>query len=117
VIVDPSYGFSYPGGDGEPLGLEQLRRGCVPHFRSLPGTRETQYPQNDYYDFRYSETRTANWTKSRVRRLAYRVLHRLTRGGIDTLRLHPLLEWPQLLLAAALAMLATGAAAVAAVLA
>lgn len=116
VIVDPSYGFSYHDADGGPLGLEQLRRGCIPHFRSLPGTQETHYPRNDYYDFSYSHTRTANWTKSGVRRLAYRVLHRVTRGGIDTLRLHPLMEWPQLLLAAALTMLGLGGVAVAAVL-
>jgi hypothetical protein len=108
LIVDPSYGFSYHRADGRPLGLDELRGGCTPHFRSLPGTAETQYPSNSYYDFRYAETRTANWTKSRLRRFAYAVLHRLTGGGIDTLRLHPLLEWPQLLLAAALVMLGAG---------
>jgi len=62
--------------------------------RTPPG-----YPGGRYFAFDYRLTCTANWTMSPVRRVAYAVLNPLTSGRIDYLRLPPLLEWPEVLLA------------------
>lgn len=108
VLVDPMYGFYYRSPDGAPLGMDGLRSGCTPVFHAIPGSTCTSYPANDYYRFDYTATRTANWTATRTRRTAHRVLAAVTLGGIDTWRVPAALEWPQLILASALAPLGAG---------
>ena len=112
VIVDPTYGFYYVDLQGKPIALDELRQGVKPHYRRLPhsqhrrfrGNRtDESYPANDYYNFDFSRTKTANWTKTSVRRFAYRILRVLTTGRIDTLRQPLWMEWPQLLVAAGVA--------------
>jgi hypothetical protein len=98
LIVDPTYGFCLSGRNGEGLSIEQLQQGATPSFYDFKGREHTGYPGDDYYHFDYRLTKTANWTKSWIRRSAYRVLHATTAGGVDRLRLHPLLEWPQVLM-------------------
>lgn len=110
LIVDVDYGVWYRQANGDPVSLGQLRSGVVPlferfvldagavriegRFRTPPG-----YPERAYFAFDYRRTRTANWTMSRLRRLAYAVLRPLTRGRVDCLLLPPVLEWPELVLA------------------
>jgi hypothetical protein len=112
VIVDPTYGFYYVDGHGTPIGLAELRQGIKPEYRKLPhserrpprGLRTSEsYPANDYYNFDFSCTKTANWTKTVVRRSAYRLLRVLTRGRIDTLRQPLWMEWPQIIVATSVA--------------
>jgi hypothetical protein len=74
-----------------------------PQYQRLPHSSDENYPANDYYNFAFSNTKTANWTKSRTRRTAYRVLMVLTAGRIDTLRQPLWMEWPQLIVGAAVA--------------
>jgi hypothetical protein len=99
MVVDPSYGFWYGTVSGDPLGLDDLRFGERPTFFPLPGYDCDRYPANAYYDWIYHEAKTASWTHSVLRRAAYKFLYALSSGRIDTWRLRPWLEWPQLLLA------------------
>ena len=99
MLVDPTYGLYYRGPSGTLIGLDPLRRGTQPVLVALRSNRPAAYPRDEYYDFDYMETKTANWTKSRVRRFVYRVAHPLTLGRIDTVRLPVLLEYPHILLA------------------
>jgi hypothetical protein len=105
LLIDPTYGFAFQSTAGEPLGIDDLRAGAVPRFCSLPGSSRSAYPDNDYYQFAFAETRTANWTQTRLRRATYRTLRRVSGTWIDCMRLHPLLEWPQVLLLGALTSL------------
>lgn len=98
-IIDPSYGFAFHDAGGLPIGLEDLRRGLAPQFIPLPGCDETGYPDNTYYAFDYSRTKTANWTCSSLRRFTYRALRSLTGEAIDVVRVPRFMEWPQALLA------------------
>lgn len=98
LIADPVYGIYYTDATGRALGLEDLQAGVPVTCRFAPGTRQAGYPSNSYYDFDYILTKTANWTMSWQRRLAYKVLWSITGGGIDRFRLPVILEWPQALL-------------------
>jgi hypothetical protein len=100
VLVDPTYDLYYRGPSGALIGLDPLRRGTQPVLVALRSNRPAAYPTDAYYNFDYLETKTANWTKSRARRVIYRVVHPLTLGRIDTVRLPVLLEYPHILLAA-----------------
>jgi hypothetical protein len=114
VIVDPVYGFNYVDSDGSrPIGLDELRQGLKPKYRRLPhserrrptsGRTAESYPANDIYNFDFSQTKTANWRQTRVRRCAYRLLKVLTAGRIDTMRQPLWMEWPQILVAVAVTM-------------
>ena len=113
VVVDPTYGFYYVNLHGEPIGLDELRQGVKPEYRRLPHSQHRRprgdrtdetYPANDYYNFDFSRTKTANWTKTWIRRSVYRILCVLTAGRIDTLRQPLWMEWPQIVVAAAVAM-------------
>jgi hypothetical protein len=99
LLIDPTYGFEFQSTVGEPLGIKDLRAGAIPRFSSLPGSNTSAYPDDDdYYQFAFAETRTANWTQTTLRRAVYRTLRRMSGDWIDCMRLHPLLEWPQVLL-------------------
>ena len=102
MLVDPTYGFYYVDEFGRGLGLSELRAGQCPSFASLPGSKDTSYPQNEYYQFDYTNTKTANWTINCIRKALYGILACITRGRIDTLRQPPYLEWPQLILISAI---------------
>lgn len=106
-IIDPTYGFHYVDGGGRPLGLAALRAGKTPHFRPLIENGSDEYPRNHYYAFDYPRSKTANWTMTLGRRLTYPPLRVLTAGWIDTVRQPGFLEWPQLVVAAAIAVAAT----------
>ena len=103
LIADPLYGVFYTDVDGKTLGLEDLQVGTYVECRSAPGALKPGYPANSYYDFDFTLTKTANWTKSWPRRLTYSVLRGITSGRIDRLRVPQFLEWPQVLLALILA--------------
>lgn len=90
--------YSFATEVGGPIGLEELRRGVQPQFVPLPEHGADSYPDHPYYDWVFTETKTASWTRSAIRRDAYAVLRVVMRERVDCLRLHPLLEWPQLLL-------------------
>lgn len=99
MIVDPTYGFYYVGSKEKPLGMKQLRKGGQPIFRKLPHSTKDSYPPGGYYDFDFKNTKTANWTKSWIRKRIYRFGDKITKGRIDYFKLPPFLEWPQLILA------------------
>jgi len=114
VIVDPVYGFYYVDSDGSrPIGLDELRQGLKPKYRRLPqserrrptsGRNAQSYPASDIYNFDFSQTKTANWRQTRVRRCAYRLLKVLTAGRIDTMRQPLWMEWPQIIVTVAVTM-------------
>jgi hypothetical protein len=106
LIVDPSYGISYTTAAEGPVGLRDLQRGQTPVYVPLVTDRVCGYPQNAYYDFDFRLSKTANWTKTRVRRIVYRVLYRVTGGSVDQMEVPALLEWPQHLF---IALASTGA--------
>lgn len=99
VLVDPTYGFYYVDAAGDLIGLRALLNGETPHFVRLPMSVQDAYPPNDYYNFAYAQTKTANWTKGPLRRSCYRMLCWLTHGHIDRVEQPPFFEWPQLMLA------------------
>jgi hypothetical protein len=99
VLIDPTYGFYYANGLGEGIELSDLQSGMRPSFVSLPNSNKLSYPPGIYYEFDYCKTKTANWTKSRVRKTVYRVLFFVTQGAIDRVKQPPVLEWPQIVLA------------------
>jgi hypothetical protein len=80
------------------LALEDLQAGVPVICALLPGTTRSGYPHDDYYDFDFALTKTANWTMSWQRRLAYAALRAMVGGSVDRLRLPVILEWPQILL-------------------
>lgn len=95
LIVDPFYGVYYEGPNGDPISLTELQKGTPPKYVPLLDDRVCGYPADDYYDFDFRLSKTANWTKSRLRNFAYALLHKLTGGGIDHLEVPAVLEWPQ----------------------
>ena len=95
MIVDPTYGVFYEGPNGEPVTLKELQKGITPKYVPLLDDHACGYPANDYYDFDFRLSKTANWTKSRLHNFAYALLHKLTGGGIDHLEVPAVLEWPQ----------------------
>jgi hypothetical protein len=113
VLVDPTYGFYYVDLHGKQIGLDEVRQGVKPEYRRLPHSQhrrprgdrtDESYPANDYYNFDFLRTKTANWTKTWPRRSAYRVLRVLTASRVDILRQPLWMEWPQVVVAAAVAM-------------
>lgn len=98
LIADPVYGVYYTDGTGRRLGLEDLQAGVPVICALLPGTIRSGYPHDDYYNFDFALTKTANWTMSWQRRLAYTVLRASVGGSVDRLRVPAILEWPQVLL-------------------
>lgn len=113
VLVDPSYGIALVGSDGAAIGVDDLRRGTRPTEVALVTGARCGYPHNSYYDFDYRATRTANWTATVPRRLAYRLGSLVNRAAVDDLSVPPALEWPQTLavLVAAVLLLALHAGA------
>jgi hypothetical protein len=105
LIADPLYGLYYTGRTGRAIGLDDLQRGTKPVFLPLPHSDRQGYPGNDYYDFDFTLSKTANWTKTCFRVLTYRFLRFVTGGSVDRLRVPVLFEWPQTLLAILAAML------------
>ena len=97
LIVDVSYGLIYRDKEGRSVGLEDLQVGVEPYFHPLPNFPQPGYPQHEYYDFNFRLTRTANWTKSPQRRIAYSILNHLSGFRADRLRLPAILEWPHVL--------------------
>jgi hypothetical protein len=95
LIVDPSYGISLVGPTDDPLGLKDLQGGVPPHQYALIAGERCGYPANAYYDFEYRLSKTANWTKTPLRRFTYRALSLLDRRHVDSLVVPTLLEWPQ----------------------
>ena len=113
ILIDVDYGVWLHHPDGGPIDLAGLRSGLTPAivpfvldgkapYADSARTRSAGYPGGDYYRFDYRLTRTANWTETRLRGVLYAVLRPLTRGRVDCLMLPPILEWPEVLLAAGL---------------
>jgi hypothetical protein len=117
IIIDADYGVWLRHPNGGAVNLRQLRAGVQPIIEPFVfdgqatyvdsvKTRTAGYPDRDYYHFDFSQTRTANWTMSAVRRVAYKALNPLTRGRVNYFLLPPILEWPEVLLALLLCSLA-----------
>jgi hypothetical protein len=113
ILIDVDYGVWLRRADGHPIDLFGLRSGLTPviepfvidrraYYADSPRTRPAGYPDKAYYRFDYQLTRTANWAETWMRRVLYPLLYRLTAGRVDCLLLPPILEWPEILLAAAL---------------
>lgn len=113
ILIDVDYGVWLHRPDGEPIDLIGLRSGLRPviepfvldrqaSYADSSRTRSAGYPDREYYRFDYELTRTANWDETRMRRALHPLLQRLTAGHIDRLLLPPILEWPEILLAAVL---------------
>lgn len=110
-LIDVDYGVQYFSPSGEPINLMHLRSGIQPSIRIFAeGLRAPLckgydrnpapgYPQSDYYNFEFKDTRTANWTKSRIRKQIYFLLRIMTWGRIDCALVPAELEWPQMILA------------------
>jgi hypothetical protein len=108
LIVDPSYGISLVGPTDASLGLKGLQGGVPPRQAPLVADATCGYPVNDYYDFDYRLSKTANWTKTPLRRFVYRALSLLDRSGVDSLEVPTVLEWPQHLFILIAAVVLTG---------
>ena len=107
LLMDPSYGLYFASPGGQPVGIRELQAGVKPVFRPLPGSSATGYPRKPYYDFDFKSTRTANWTRTAPRRLAYSTLRLILGRGADQLEVPATMEWPQhLAIAAVLLVLA-----------
>jgi len=117
TIIDVDYGVWLKHPNGGPIELRELRAGVTPiierfvfdkeaPYAGSAKTRPSGYPDGDYYRFDFSQTRTANWTMSALRRVVYRVLNRVTEGRVNYFLLPPVLEWPEVLLALSLYALA-----------
>ena len=102
VLLDPTYGVYYVDEQGGVLGLSDIQSGTRPSFVSLPNSNKRGYPTGSYYEFDYCQSKTANWTQTRVRKAVYRVLVFVTKGTIDRAKQPAVLEWPQLVLAISL---------------
>ncbi len=114
LIIDVDYGVWYRHPNGGALGINDLHSGVTPVIEPFvldPQARRRQlgrptippgYPNVPYYAFDFRSTRTANWTKSRIRRATYRLLKHVTQGRVSSFLLPPICEWPEILLAGAL---------------
>ncbi len=113
VLIDADYGVWYCHPEGGPIDLAGLRSGLIPAivpfvldrqaaYVDSPRKRAAGYPDREYYRYDYHLTRTANWAETPLKRACYAVLHPMTRGRVDYLLLPAILEWPEVLLAAAL---------------
>lgn len=94
-LVDPLYGVALTDSQGRGVSLRDLQCGVQPN--QVPFTVRTDwgYPLDPYYDFDYPASKTANWTRSSLRRAAYLILHRASRGAVDHLIVPAWFEWPQ----------------------
>lgn len=108
-LVDVDYGVVFKHPAHGALGVAQLREGVQPVIQVFAngltapttlsrGGRTPGY-RGGYHIFNFKETRTANWTKSWIRRKAHWLLNMATNGRINYMLLPPLLEWPQIILA------------------
>jgi hypothetical protein len=113
VLIDVDYGVWLRHPNEGPLDLVGLRTGVTPAivpfvldrqacYVNDAKTRAAGYPDREHYRFDYNLTRTANWAETWPKRAVYWVLHPVTRGRVDYLLLPAILEWPEVLLAAAL---------------
>jgi hypothetical protein len=113
ILIDADYGVWLRHPDGGPIDLAGLRSGLTPAivpfvldreagYADSARTRPAGYPDREYYRFDYSLARTANWAETPLKRALYAVLRPMTRGRVDYLLLPAILEWPEVLLAAAL---------------
>jgi hypothetical protein len=113
VLIDVDYGVWLRHPNEDSLDLVGLRTGVTPAivpfvldrqacYVNDAKTRAAGYPDREYYRFDYNLTRTANWAETWPKRAVYGVLHPVTRGRVDYLLLPAILEWPEVLLAAAL---------------
>lgn len=105
-IIDPTYGLSFELPAGGHASLADLRGGVRPLLVSLADGSASSYPGNEYYAFDFSATKTANWTSSWPRRIAYAVLSIVV--DIDGLRVPALFEWPHAIVASGLMVGALG---------
>lgn len=96
-ILDPTYGIYLGDGASRGLSLIDLQRGAIPNHIPFTSRPDWGYPDDgdDYYDFDYAATKTANWTCSAARRVAYSLLYKLSWGAIDRLMVPAWFEWPQ----------------------
>ena len=113
MLIDVDYGVCLQHPDGGPLDLAGLRSGVRPAIHPFVFDRQASYadgrppraagyPDRDYYRFDYHLSRTANWADTLLKRAVYAALLPITRGRVDCLLLPAILEWPEVLLAAAL---------------
>lgn len=106
-ILDPTYGI-YLGDDASRgLSLIDLQRGAIPNHIPFTSRPDWGYPDDGdgYYHFDYAATKTANWTCSATRRIAYALLYRISWGAVDRLMVPAWLEWPQNIGISAIAVL------------
>ena len=111
LIIDVDYGVWYRHPSGGALGISDLRSGVIPVIEPFVPDSQAQrprryvrpgYPNVPYYAFDFPSTRTANWTKTRTRRVTYWLLDHATQGHVNSFLLPPICEWPEILLATAL---------------
>ena len=95
LLLDPTYGVYLTDGDGHGVSLQDLRRGVQPVHMPFTTRADWGYPRDSYYHFDYAATKTANWTRSVLRRVAYSILHGASRGAVDNMMIPAWLEWPQ----------------------
>jgi hypothetical protein len=98
VLLDPSYGFYFTSKDGEPVGFESVLAGTQPNFAPLSRSDVRAYPEDDYYNFDYRKTKTANWTMGPIRKTVYKLLWIFTLGKIDRIFQPWWFEHPQLII-------------------
>ena len=94
-LIDPTYGVAFESGDSQPLGLTDVQAGREPRLVSIRDGGAGGYPPNEYYRFDYTQTKTANWTRTWQRRSVYAVLRRLV--DVDRLPMPVALEWPHVI--------------------
>lgn len=95
LLVDPSYGIYLAESGGRALSLRSLQRGVQPLQVPFTDRAEWGYPTDRYYRFDYRASKTANWTCSALRRAAYSILYRISRGAVDHMLVPAWFEWPQ----------------------
>jgi hypothetical protein len=117
ILIDADYGVWFRRVDGRAVDLFSLRSGLTPVIERFVidaeatdtnGPRSAGYPNGEYYRFDYDLSRTANWAQTRTRRALYPLLRRVTADHIDCLLVPPILEWPEIVLAAGLCAAALG---------
>ncbi len=113
TLIDVDYGVWLKNPTGGELGLTELRAGLAPTIEPFvandlacdaDGTksRRAGYPEDEYYEFDFALSRTANWTTTAFRRGLYAIVRPLTNGRVDCFLVPPIFEWPQISLSLAL---------------
>jgi len=95
LIVDPTYGIYFTRPDGNLVSLKEMQSGVPPLFVPVKKDERCGYPSDPYYDFNYGLSKTADWTSTVTRRVAYRILELASSGAVDRLQVPAVLEWPQ----------------------